>query len=401
MKWKLAWNQIQKNRFMSLFNVLELILLFVLMIAGSSIISYETKNYRSFFDLFSSKGYYIEVIGSSIPDSEKLQEKLKNASVLSCYRAAFDIQEKSDSLVLGYDTEFIKRYHPDLTSGKWLTDIPKNEEILHVVVGGTLSRQKTGTILHGITLNNKTFDIKVIGTLNNNATIIGHPNGTRQSDLDYSKIYTNMELVTVDGGIVLFDNSEMARLNQTASVNMDYGLGDVCLITYNKNITREDILYNRETLQRCVSYNEMYKLEDLNHYSLSAFKVKFYSILPLMVACFILTLITAICNGAILIKRQLYSYAIFYTCGMKWKDCTILNIYVNLLQSGIAFVIASGIVYFFIVGHYYLMTAITFTLQEVFVCIVIEILYLALAMILPSVMLHNNSAQEVLNKNKH
>ena len=129
--------------------------------------------------------------------------------------------------------------------------------------------------------------------------------------------------------------------------------------------------------------------------------VKFYSLTPILGAIFCMTLITAICNNAIMIRRQSYSYAVYYICGMKWRDCIKVNIITNLIQTVIAFLGAAIIVRLFIVGRYYLTTAITFTMQEVIVCIVAEIIYLFLALLLPYFMISGSNPCKVLNDNMY
>lgn len=402
MKWKLAWKQINNSRLMTIFITIELFLFFILMIAGSSIISYNTKNYREFSDYFSHDGYYVDLLGSPAIDSPKLEEKLKDVQVTSCYYGTFEIKEKENTLVLGYDTDFVKRHKPELVKGEWLTKASKKENVLHVVVGGTLRNMEPGTILHGMKMNSdQSFDIKVIGVLNDHATIIGHPNGSRQTNSDYNKMYTKLDSVDVKGGLMLFSKEEMERLNQLNKVQMDYSMGDICFIRYNKGISREDNKYNNDYITNRITYNERIALPQMKKESLRKMGVKFYSLIPILGAIFCMTLITAICNNAIMIRRQSYSYAVYYICGMKWRDCIKVNIITNLIQTVIAFWGAAIIVRLFIVGRYYLTTAITFTMQEVIVCIVAEIIYLFLALLLPYFMISGSNPCKVLNDNMY
>lgn len=402
MKWRLAWSQINNSRLMTIFITTELFLFFVLMIAGSSIISYNTKNYREFHNYFSQEGYYVDLLGSPAIDSNKLEEKLKDVQVTSCYYGTFEIQEKKNTLVLGYDEDFVKRHRPELVKGDWLTTISKNDNILHVVVGGTLRNIEPGTILHGMKMNSKqTFDIEVIGVLNDHATIIGHPNGSRQADSDYNKMYTKLDAVDVEGGLMLFSKEEMERLNQINEVQMDYSMGDLCFIRYNKGISREDNKYNNDYITNQISYNERIALSQMRKESLRKMGVKFYSLIPILGAIFLMTVITAVCNNAIMIRRQSYSYTIYYICGMQWRDCIQINIITNLIQTVIAFLGASIIVRLFIVGRYYLTTVITFTIQEVIVCIIAELFYLLLAMFLPYFMICRSNPCEVLKDNMY
>ena len=97
----------------------------------------------------------------------------------------------------------------------------------------------------------------------------------------------------------------------------------------------------------------------------------------------------------------MYDYAVYYMSGMKWMDCAVVNLYVNLIETGIAFVLAAIVVRVFVVGRYYFSTQITFTLQEVGVCVVAEIFYLLLAMILPSLVIRKSSAIYILTKTRN
>ena len=77
MKWKLALCQLKKNRFVTFIIILELIALFVLVIAGSSIISFNTQEYRRFLNYFLHDGYYLEWFpGNAYKDSKEVEKVL-------------------------------------------------------------------------------------------------------------------------------------------------------------------------------------------------------------------------------------------------------------------------------------------------------------------------------------
>ena len=402
MKWKLALCQLKKNRFVTFIIILELIALFVLVIAGSSIISFNTQEYRRFLNYFLHDGYYLEWFpGNAYKDSKEVEKDLKHATVTSCYNGLFSTKETSNLCARGYDRDFIDQYTPELTEGNWLTEIPEDENYLHVVVGGSLSKYKPGTILKGITMDGESFDVKVIGVLNSNAKIIGNVNGSREERTDYRKLFTNLGAIDIEGGILMFDKEEADRFNQINDTQIEYCVGDVCLIRYDKTISKKDAQYNNEFIENNLIYNEFLELPELNRITMKSLGTKLYFLIPIIAASFVMVLITAISTGAIMIREQLYYYSIYYICGMKWMECALVNFLVNLLETAIAFGIAAVITRIFIVGRYYLMTAVTFTSQELIVCMVIELVYLLLSMILPCIMLHNNSAKDILTDTQY
>lgn len=118
MKWTLAWKQMKKSRLMTLFTIIELFLLFLLLITGSSIISYNTKDYREFADYYSSDGYYVKSAGGlGEIDSEQLEKRFKKVKISSCYMGSFTLEEKRDVQPIGYDADFVKRHRPELSDG--------------------------------------------------------------------------------------------------------------------------------------------------------------------------------------------------------------------------------------------------------------------------------------------
>lgn len=402
MKWTLAWKQMKKSRLMTLFTIIELFLLFLLLITGSSIISYNTKDYREFADYYSSDGYYVESAGGlGEIDSEQLEKRFKKVKISSCYMGSFTLEEKRDVQPIGYDADFVKRHRPELSDGVWLTDIPKDEKVLHVVVGGSLKDQKPGTILHGQDAESgKEFSVKVVGVLNDHATIIGHPNGSRKPSSSYTQMFTNLGSVEVTGAFLLFDKEEAERLQKEEGVEIHCGISDVCLIRYQGGISEQDAAYNQDILIQSVPYVEFDDLSSLNKYSIRQMGSIVYTLIPVIVACFVMTLVTAVCSGAIMLRRQMHDYAVCYMSGMKWSSCAVVNLCVNLLETGIAFAFAAVVVRIFVVGRYYFSTQVTFTIQEVIVCVVAELFYLLLAMILPCLVIRNSSAVDILTKTR-
>lgn len=288
-----------------------------------------------FADYYSSDGYYVESAGGlGEIDSEQLEKRFKKVKISSCYMGSFTLEEKRDVQPIGYDADFVKRHRPELSDGVWLTDIPKDEEVLHVVVVGSLKDQKPGTILHGQDAESgKEFSVKVVGVLNDHATIIGHPNGSRKPSSSYTQMFTNLGSVEVTGAFLLFDKEEAERLQKEEGVEIHCGILDVCLIRYQGGISEQDATYNQDILIQTVPYVEFDDLSSLNKYSIRQMGSIVYTLIPVIVACFVMTLVTAVCSGAIMLRRQMHDYAVYYMSGMKWSSCAVVNLCVNLLET--------------------------------------------------------------------
>ena len=120
-------------------------------------------------------------------NSKDLEDVLKSATVLSCYTLQAKLQGSSNVTFRSYDPDIINRYQPELASGSWLTPEVTPDNMLHAVVWGVSAN--VGDILEAVADNNETIPIKVIGILDDNATIVGHTSGSREAQSDYMQMY--------------------------------------------------------------------------------------------------------------------------------------------------------------------------------------------------------------------
>ncbi len=122
-----------------------------------------------------------------------------------------------------------------------------------------------------------------------------------------------------------------------------------------------------------------------------------YTLFPIAVCIFILTIISTVSISAIYTKRQLRNYAIFYICGARWRTCALRSLKNSAITCGIASILAAAVL---IVGKltFFKETVISFGWWHFGVCALVIILYLALSMIMPLAIIGSNEPKEVLKE---
>lgn len=86
----------------------------------------------------------------------------------------------------------------------------------------------------------------------------------------------------------------------------------------------------------------------------------------------ILTLVGALSTSALSAKRQLKNYAVYYICGLKWKQCATVNFWSSVIEFGIC---------------------------QFLGCLVIMAVYVLLSLIRPLNIIGNNTPNQVLKSN--
>lgn len=124
-----------------------------------------------------------------------------------------------------------------------------------------------------------------------------------------------------------------------------------------------------------------------------------YNLMPIFVCVFILTLVGAISTSALSAKRQLKNYAVYYICGLRWRQCALINFFSSLTCALISFVLSISAAFiakvFGILGE----TVIELGIWQLLGCAIIILLYILLSMILPISIIGKNSPNQVLKAN--
>ena len=123
-----------------------------------------------------------------------------------------------------------------------------------------------------------------------------------------------------------------------------------------------------------------------------------YTLFPILICILILTLISAVSISALSAKNQLKNYAVYYICGLKWKQCVMINFYSSLVSVIFSFIMS--IIPIFVMkltgaGE----TVIDFGIWQFISCVLIMLLYIILSLILPISIIGKNTPNQILKSN--
>jgi len=124
-----------------------------------------------------------------------------------------------------------------------------------------------------------------------------------------------------------------------------------------------------------------------------------YILLPILICILILTLVSAISVSALSAKRQLKNYAVYYICGLKWKQCALINFYSSLISVLISFVLSIISIIVIIITDSFGETVIELGMWQILSCILIMTIYVLLSVLLPISIIGNNTPNQVLRSN--
>ncbi len=389
----------KKYGIMNVFEVLQLVVVLSVMVIIVSAISARNEEYAPFKKYIERRGYMailddmatypedFEALTGS--DTEYIRNELTNAF-------------NGDELLLGisYSDKFIKAYTPPMQSGKWLGDSSEtyeNSGVIPVVMASCGGRYNVGDTFefeytmsydeNGEPIDPKPMKYKVVGVLKDKAKIAG-----------YNISPTKNSIEDVYG--VFSEEYEQRAFFLSRRTDIDAAFGASGPLYGTQFIFCDDMAEDEYSAlaERLFSAGIAYTpLSQVRSNSMQYIYEQMYTLLPIAICIFILTIISTVSISAIYTKRQLRNYAIFYICGARWRTCALRSLKNSAITCGIASILAAAVL---IIGKltFFENMVINFGLWHIAVCALVIILYLALSMIMPLAVIGSNSPQEVLKE---
>ena len=304
-----------------------------------------------------------------------------------------------------YDDEFIKRYQPELTDGRWLTsDIESNQ--IEIVVSENDYGVKVGDVLSltGINYPNSTsFTGKVVGIFQDDSKIIGgglYDYGN--SDMNFNSIYYPFNHTIENQIFVLASYSAIQNITNhfVLLFDTDYVVQPIIssvILTYPDNVSKEQIEADKEKLLQYGWANAI-SLDELNQNSIAYLLEKAEIFLPIIIILFILASVSSISSSALIVRKNLKNYALYYISGLQWGHCSFVNLLHSIISLAIATIV--GVVALLIIPHtrFAYMVNIIWSpyIFEAFAAMII--LQLLISMIMPLIIIGKNTPKQILTK---
>ncbi len=392
-----------KTGFMQIFGVLQLAAVTVMLIFVISAISSRSVLFDNFKEYISRRGYMVKTTDINVFPEDLTSAANGAETIFNCYTNIYEdsfdknLANSIEHNMITYSDEFIRAYVPELSDGVWLSEAKDTYEnsgyIPTVTAGGD---KKVGDIIESTVV--MSFDengqpdktvsakYKVIGVLKDNVPLAVYSIDSSFS-ASYSDIYSTFRSSYEDKMLLLTRTSDMYECYK--SFGSLYGTQFI----FCDGMTDDEYTALGDRLEGMkldfAPLSQVYKNSTDYVYQ------QLYTLLPIAVCIFILTIISSVSISAIYTKRQLRNYAIFYICGARWRTCALCSLKNSAITCGIASILAAAVL---IIGKltFFENTVITFGIWHLAVCAVVIALYLALSMIMPLAVIGSNEPKEVL-----
>ena len=408
---KIGFYELKNNIWINILICIQLVIVFVLAIATSSIIVYHYKYYNNFRDYFESDGYlynldsfYLNDNDLIATDSEDIEKLLSHADVVASYEPVVNYYDNNgdrlEFVSMAYDREIIDRHTPELPEGIWLNSISEDVGCIEAVISQNNYNIKVGDTIF---MNNifyeypqKLIKIKIVGVLEDNARIVGYTKNTYRNSRDYSDIYCDYSLDNEEIPMLIMSEESIKRYHEQYEVEA-FVKGWV-FVTFSDNITETQIIQNEKVLG---NYAQIITKEDLEEIAVKSqvrLREKLIAIFPIFIGVFVLTIISSLCSGAVSVKKQMKNYAIYSICGMPWQRSASISVIATCILAIISFIIS--IVCVFIITTINKVTTINLGIVQLAVWVGAALIYCMISALLPSLIINGTSIKEILRNNE-
>lgn len=398
---KLGIRSLKNNRLMNALIILQMAAVFVILISAVSTVVSRFEYYLPLKKLLNSNGYFFDVsqgmnpeTGNPIKDTSELHDLLEGEDkIIAQYMAIADYE---DFKIKGCDDGFINIFTPELESGRWFDTDRPIKDTLQVVVSKNDYGIGTGDVISLSSYNLKINDYekvkaKVVGVLKDDAKII-FPNRIPHKKADYRNIYTSYKLDDEKQPLMMFRQEEL--LNAGTFTVLDGSL----FVSYKENVAKELVEENNSRINSAHT-RYFYTAEEIKKNSLDYIFSQLYDLMPICICILILTLVGAASTSALSAKQQLKNYAVFYICGLKWKQCAYVNFFSALVSVLASFVLSLIAIFsakaLGILGE----TVIDFGIWQMLGCTAVMAVYILLSIILPISIVGKNTPNQILKSN--
>lgn len=397
MIFKLGLKNLKQNLFMNILIILQMTTVFVIVIAMISTIVSRFQLYVPIKDKLNSKGYFYYVENAINPETnntlrttDELYQLLDNTkSITAVYKPWIKYEDKNIETV-SYDDEFIEMFTPEMVEGSWFNLNKESNDVIQVVVSENLYGLKVGDNI-SLDCYGSEIQAEIIGIMKDNTKTIGFTI-SKNGKYDCRNTYLNYCYDIEQKPLFIFSQKELKDKMVTMQLN-----GPV-FVTYDTTVDNSVIESNTNIMKKMTTLS-ITELNEMKENSLNYIFEQIYALLPILICVLILTLVGAMSISALATKKQLRNYAVYYICGLKWKQCAWINCYSSLvcvISSFFLSLIATVMVKKIrILGE----TVIEIDFWQIIGCLITVLIYILLSMLLPLKIIGKNTPNQVLKSN--
>ena len=410
MIWKTALKTLRCNLGLNLLHMLQMAAVMLVSAVMVSAICIRYQTYLPFQDYFEGEGLFCKFslpasdgdfynLASRITSADELKTYISADSVLAAHEVFAYVDDGSENgeipYALSYDEEIIKRYQLKLKSGRWFSE---NSTALELVISENDYGWNAGDVVSlSIAAEERNISVEatVVGVMENGAEVFGM---FRSRDQSYGDIY-KLAYYSFDFGIegkplLLFSYDALSKL-EPMPVQSIYSS---VLLSYAAGTDPETLKQDQQTLGKMDCAFSV-DLTEMDQNSKQYLYQQLYQLLPIVAVLLVLVLVSSISSSALATRRRLRDYAMFYLCGMQWKQCAAVN-FCQALLSGAGAILLTGLG--MLVIRYTALSEKFLIFWNGYLAAVLAgmlLLYLLFSMLMPMMMLHAVTPNSILKSN--
>lgn len=408
MLFKLGLKNLRHNLLMNILTILQMTVVFVILISMISTIVSRFRYYDPIKDFLNSKGYFYNIqyginpdTGMTLRTTDEIHDLIEGEDEIAAQYDVWleykynndedmDTDEAAKDHFISYDDKFVEIFTPELESGHWFDFNRPIQDTVPVVVSKNNYDLKVGDVISLYCMDSE-IKAEIIGILKDDTKIIDTSFHSKEK-IDYRNFYRDYKFEREESAAFLMLQRDLIDKSVIMQLN-----GNV-FVTYPDNTSDATIEKGDQTMKRMrAAYSQSTAIMKENSFEYIFSQI--YNLMPIFICVFILTLVGAISTSALSAKRQLKNYAVYYICGLRWRQCALINFFSSLTCALISFVLSISAAFiakvFGILGE----TVIELGIWQLSGCAIIILLYILLSMILPISIIGKNSPNQVLKAN--
>lgn len=346
-------------------------------------------------DVLKYSNYFDEVLYANqlsvegeISDSEiaKTQED-------SSYIPESDNQYESNAYA--YYKNVIDLYTPVMVDGEWLSEADNysNEEnVLHAVITENDYGLKVGDVYtQSLAITDggyKNFKIKIIGVMKSGTRSFGmiydYDARIRYTAADMFKSYsTEQEGVP----LVLFSMDELNKYNCYSFISGG------TMIKFKDGLSDEEY---QKAIESSYGLGTYIEFKEIRENSLKQIKSELTVLTPIVGGIILLVIVSVLSMSAVNTNKQLRNYGVYYMCGCKWKQCTMINvlsIFISEIAAGVLAYIGLRLAEIF---GFLKNTVVTLGAWQLIGCLCVVVITLIASLIMPVLIIGKSTPREII-----
>lgn len=402
MLFRTVRKNIRKELFLNLLTCFQLIAAMTAVVIMISAFTLRYRYYSALKDALNSKGIYSIFSHSQMLDNQEflddqgLLSKLSGAERIIGTAKPFisrTVQHESDTQILAYTDNLVTAYQPKLLSGKWLSSAAQTE-MPEVVVQQNAFGWETGDEIeiefYCQDGSMRRYPFRVSGVVRNETKLPGGAKADPQN-LNYSYFYQTCEELAPGQTLLITNLETLKRIDSEIVI----GMTGSSLISFADDITDEQLEENQNILFESGAYTaeSLQQLQPRNRRFLFR---QLYDQFPVILVLLILTCVSCMSSSALTTRSRLRDYAVFYVCGLRWKQCVRLSLMQALICCGIsccaAAVILNAIRSSALSDRFY----VTWSAESILGIAMICVVYLIASMLMPLHLIGHNTPKQIL-----